>query len=143
MHASDVVNLADVRSPDEALRRKAIAGIGESLSTLGYVTVSHHGVEQTAFDGVYAAIDELFALPRETKKRYADPKLYGMAGYIDGDPNEQYGTTRERTEMWHVQRELPPGTRSDDAIPANPWPSELPAFKPTVLRLFDQMDQCG
>jgi isopenicillin N synthase-like dioxygenase len=143
MSTDVVVNLAEIHSPDAELRRRAIAGIGDSLSTRGYVTISHHGIDKLAFNDVYTAIDELFALPTDVKRRYADPKLYGMAGYIYGDPNEQYGTTRVPTEMWHIQRELPPGTRTDDAIPANPWPKELPSFRPAVLRLFAQMDACG
>ena len=85
--------------------------------------------------------EQLFALPFDAKCRYETPHDGRQRGYTSfGKEHAKDQKHGDLKEFWHVGRELGdehPLHVSGD-VPPNQFPTELPAFRPTFLELFDR-----
>jgi isopenicillin N synthase-like dioxygenase len=54
-------------------RAAAAAAMDQACSTVGFIQIIGHGVPRATADGLASAIDDLFGLPLETKKRWRRP----------------------------------------------------------------------
>ena len=75
-----VISLHDYRSGDPSRRGQFIQGLGQGLKEYGFITLEHHQVDHDLIRKAYALFRDFFALPSETKMRYAKVEG-GQRGY--------------------------------------------------------------
>jgi len=137
-----VISLQDYRSGDEARRGRFIQGLGQGLREYGFITLEHHQVDHDLIRKAYALFREFFALPSDSKLRYAKVEG-GQRGYTAfGVEHAKDHPVGDLKEFWHVGREIPAGHAYAGHYPGNVWPAELPDLKPTMLELYRQLDAC-
>jgi isopenicillin N synthase-like dioxygenase len=83
-------------------------------------------------------------MPRDTKSAYVIPGGGGQRGMTDFGVEAAKGALRaDLKEFWHVGRDLPPGHRFAEIMPANVWPTEVSDFQPAISALFRALDDTG
>jgi len=118
--------------------------IGRSFEEYGFAIIADHGIPQELIDDAEAKAKQYFALPDEVKRAYAIPGGGGARGYTPfGIETAKGATAHDLKEFWHVGRELPAGHRFREVMSDNIWPSEIPGFKETFLKLYDAFDEAG
>jgi isopenicillin N synthase-like dioxygenase len=75
------VNLTGWVTGDAATRAKIAADLDEACRSVGFMQIIGHGIAQPVIDGLAAALDELFELPLEIKRRYTAPRPSINRGY--------------------------------------------------------------
>ncbi|MEO1061252.1 MAG: 2-oxoglutarate and iron-dependent oxygenase domain-containing protein [Actinomycetota bacterium] len=125
-----VIPVLDLADPDLAAR------LDGALCRFGFVELTGHGLDPAARAELWAAMDDWFALPGETKRRY-----------VVDDPVANRGYRQRGSEAlsYSVGMSSPPdlfesfNVGHDDRGPGpifapTPWPAEVPAFAPAVRR---------
>lgn len=120
------------------------AAMGESYARYGFAIVADHGLDQALVDRAQARTKEFFALPDAVKRAYHVPGGGGQRGYTPfGVETAKGASAVDLKEFWHVARELPPGHRFGELMPANLWPSEVKGFQRDAYALFEALDALG
>ena len=123
----------------------ARAGFSEALmrglQDYGFIVLKDHGVPTELLGRAYGLAEAVFALPEDLKRRYAA----GQRGYTPfGTEHARDSRHPDLKEFWQIGREPPPpGAGTDEDLPSNVWPAELPDFRGTFLTLFDSLDATG
>src|SRR5882724_1605539 len=76
-----VVNLADFLSGDPELKKAFVNQLGRAYEEVGFVAVKNHGITDDLIADLYKYVQQLFALPAETKEKHEKPDLSGQRGY--------------------------------------------------------------
>ena len=119
------------------------ARIGASFEDYGFAILADHGIPQQLIDRAEEQARAFFALPEETKRRYALGQG-GARGYTPfGIETAKGAKAHDLKEFWHVGRELDDGHPFRAMMAANVWPDEVPGFKETFLELYDTFDRTG
>ncbi|MFA6987312.1 MAG: 2-oxoglutarate and iron-dependent oxygenase domain-containing protein [Arenimonas sp.] len=133
----------DIRRFDSD-REAFVAELGAAYREWGFCGVSHHGISAQAIDGAYQAFKQFFALPEQTKLKYHVPGTGGARGYtpfgIETAKDSRYPDLKE---FFHIGRELPPGSRYEEFMAPNVWPTEVPGFREYGYCLFEALDHLG
>ena len=142
------MTLADIKpirlSLVEADLDAAAAAFGDAFRRTGFAVVNDHGIPQTLIDTALAETKALFALPDAAKAGCVVPGGGGQRGLTPFGIEAAKGAARaDLKEFWHVGRDLPAGHRHAATMPANVWPTELPAFQPAVGALYAALDAAG
>lgn len=117
---------------------------GNSFETFGFAVVADHGIDRALIERSWELTRAFFALPVETKLKYALPGMGGARGYTAfGIEIAKDADKHDLKEFWHVGRDLPPGHRFRDHMPDNVWPAEVPGFKETLQTIFAAFDTAG
>ena len=118
--------------------------IGRSFERFGFAVVADHGIPAELIARAEETAKLFFALPEDVKRSYHIPGQGGARGYTPFKVETAKDATHpDLKEFWHIGRELPPGHRFEEAMPANIWPNELEAFRDTYLALFGAFDGAG
>lgn len=118
--------------------------MGESYARYGFAIVANHGLDAATITHAHEAVKAFFALPEAAKRRYHVPGGGGQRGYVPFGVEAAKGADKvDLKEFWHVGRELPPGHKYAQTMPANLWPEELPDFRPRVYALYRALDTLG
>ncbi|WP_340316460.1 isopenicillin N synthase family dioxygenase [Rhizorhabdus argentea] len=118
--------------------------IGSSFERFGFAVVADHGIPADLIARAEETGRLFFALPEEVKRSYHIPGQGGARGYTPFKVETAKDATHpDLKEFWHIGRELPPGHRFEEDMPANIWPNELEAFRDAYLELFGAFDQTG
>ena len=121
-----------------------VAALGASFERHGFSVIRDHGLDERGIATALDAARAFFALPASEKARYVVPGGAGQRGYTPfGVETAKGATASDLKEFWHVGRELPSGHELADAMPANLWPAEIPAFRHAVLWLYEALDRLG
>ena len=122
-----VLDLA--QSEPDALARE----LDEALRTSGFLLVVHHGVPDELAAEVRAAAHRFFALPRETKARYATPA--DGRGWVppDAEANSYADGVATLPDMKETLR----FGFADTGAQVNVWPDEVPELRPAVEAYLD------
>jgi isopenicillin N synthase-like dioxygenase len=117
---------------------------GNSFETFGFAVVADHGIDPALIERCWELTRAFFALPVETKLKYALPGKGGARGYTPfGIEIAKDADKHDLKEFWHVGRDLPPGHRFRDHMPDNVWPAEVPGFEETLKAIFAAFDTAG
>jgi isopenicillin N synthase-like dioxygenase len=120
------------------------SAMGESYSRYGFAIVADHGLDAAMISRAHEAVKKFFALPEAAKQRYHVPGGGGQRGYVPFGVEAAKGAEKvDLKEFWHVGRELPPGHKLAQNMPANLWPAELPEFRSRLLTLYQGLDALG
>jgi isopenicillin N synthase-like dioxygenase len=133
------VSLTEADADRDAFAQK----IGQSFEEYGFAVLADHGIPDDLIARAEQKAREFFALPEETKRKYALSQG-GARGYTPfGIETAKGHKAFDLKEFWHVGRELPQGHAFADIMAANVWPEEVPGFKETFLELYDTFDRTG
>lgn len=139
-----VVDLREWTGGTAAQKAQAAQTIGDALFDVGFFSVVAHGVDQKLIAQAYDQVAHLFDLPLATKSRYEIAALKGQRGYTSfGREHAKDHKAPDLKEFWHVGQELPGGHRFESLYGHNVWPEELAQFRPVMLQLFMQLEQCA
>lgn len=138
------VHLAAFTGQDAKAREDFINAVGDALRDVGFLAIADHQVDLDLIARAYALIEEFFTLPAEVKKKYEREELKGQRGFISyGREHAKDAKAADLKEFWQVGRELAPGETSSSPYGGNIWPTEIPAFQPTMVEFYSQLEQCA
>jgi isopenicillin N synthase-like dioxygenase len=139
-----VVDLTPWFAGDPAGRRAVAEQVDAALRTAGFLLVTGHGVPTELRAEVRAVARRFFALPAETKARYA--ASVGGRGWIPpgAEANgyaEGLATPADLKESYSLAREDPTGDPAVDAdwFRPNVWPVEVPQLRTVVGEYLRRM----
>ncbi|MEE4022082.1 2-oxoglutarate and iron-dependent oxygenase domain-containing protein [Gordonia sp. PKS22-38] len=148
MFTVPTIDISPYLDPDgsAAERARVAREIDEACSTVGFIQVVGHGVDDSVINGLTTALDEFYALPLDAKKRYTRPgenrgysppkseslsmSLGVAAANQMNDFYEAFTVGSERS--WFAEHELP-----ESSYASNTWPDAAPGFRPAVEAWFD------
>lgn len=111
------------------------------LKDYGFIILVDHPVDHKLTSKAYDLIHEFFQLPLESKRGYVCKEGGGQRGYtafgVEHAKNSQYPDLKE---FWHVGRETLVNPKFKQYLPDNIWPTEIPEFKDTFLKLYNGLD---
>ncbi|MGD1862825.1 MAG: isopenicillin N synthase family dioxygenase [Leptolyngbyaceae cyanobacterium] len=131
-----VLSLQTFVEGSSAAQQAFVRQLGKALEAIGFFALTDHGIDPNLIQAAYAAAAAVFTLPPAIKNQYEDRVLNGQRGFTAfGREHAKDSLHADLKEFWHIG---PEQTR-----PANLWPQEVPAFKSTMLPLFQQLDRCA
>jgi isopenicillin N synthase-like dioxygenase len=134
------VSLKDADRDPEGFAQK----LGKSFEEYGFAIIADHGIPDELITQAEEKAKAFFTLSDEVKRKYLVPGGGGARGYTPFGIETAKGLrAHDLKEFWHVGRDLPPGHRFRDHMPDNLWPSEVPSFRDTFLKLFATFDCTG
>jgi isopenicillin N synthase-like dioxygenase len=110
-----------------------------AFKTIGFATLTHHGVDRDLIQSAFAASKSFFDLPESIKTQYKYESHASNRGYI-GVSNEKHesGSTADYKETFDIGNEEESGY-------ANKWPSHdcgiSSTFRDTLLKYYNTMDK--
>jgi isopenicillin N synthase-like dioxygenase len=131
------IDIEPFRLGDEGDRKEVARQIAHAFETIGFVTVTGHGIEESSIDRMFATAREFFAEPADVKLSYL-PKESGAPGYYSLASGSLAATLGEKTPpdlkesftIGPVDVPDDPYYRQPEArrwFPENQWPP-LPGF---------------
>jgi isopenicillin N synthase-like dioxygenase len=139
-----VLDLKDYIASDSARQADFVRGVGDSLVNVGFFALTNHGLDKSLIEQAYEQSANLFHLAETSKAGYEKAELKGQRGYTSfGKEHAKDSAAPDLKEFWHVGQELAADHPLAATYPANIWPHEVPQFKPTMLDLFHQLEQCA
>lgn len=131
-----VLSLHDFLRGSVHQRQTFVDALGDALASIGFFALTEHGIEPELVNAAYDTATRVFSLPPAVKARYEDMSLKGQRGFTAfGREHAKDSPYPDLKEFWHIGRET--------AQPTNIWPSEVSAFQPTMVALFEQLEQCA
>jgi isopenicillin N synthase-like dioxygenase len=135
--ALPVVSYTDLQGGPSAARQRAIATLGQALEEFGFFLLEPHPVAPEVVRRAYQVAGEFFALPESTKAQYRASPTGGQMGFSSfGSEQAKDHSMPDLKEFWHV-------THTSLSGAAAPWPQEVPAFRPVMTRLYQQLMVCA
>lgn len=125
---------------DAAQRQAFSDAMMRGLQDYGFFVLKDHGVPPELLGRAYGEAEGLFALPDETKAKYAR----GMRGYTPfGVEHAKDSGHPDLKEFWQVGHDPSPDTPEDEPFEPNVWPVEAPGVKPAFQSLFNALNETG
>ncbi|HXH30756.1 MAG TPA: 2-oxoglutarate and iron-dependent oxygenase domain-containing protein [Bacteriovoracaceae bacterium] len=111
------------------------------LKDYGFIVLVDHPIDSKLTGKAYDLIHQFFQLPLETKRSYVCKEGGGQRGYTAfGVEHAKNSNLPDLKEFWHVGRETLVDQKFKSFFPDNIWPSEIPEFKDTFLKLYSGLD---
>src|SRR3954464_9196132 len=128
-----VVDLADFLSGDETRKQKFVQDLGKAYEEVGFVAVKNHGIPDDLIADLYKYVQQFFALPGETKKKYEIPELAGQRGYTSFGREQAKGFDQpDLKEFFQFGQTVEDSDPVKEEYPENIVVKEVPQFTPTL-----------
>jgi isopenicillin N synthase-like dioxygenase len=115
-----------------------------ALKEFGFAIIKDHLIDKQKLSNCYNLTEELFKLPVHTKEKYALKDNGFQRGYTPfGTEHAKDQKVPDLKEFWHVGRELASNHEFASLYPMNIWPSEVAEYKPSMLELYELLDETG
>ncbi len=132
------VNLTHYVSGDRNDQLRFIEETGNAFSTIGFVALSGHYLDQELTENLYRVIKQFFALSDEIKKQYEIEGLAGQRGYTSfGKETAKGFKVPDLKEFWHFGQYFDP----DGIYPPNCMVNELPEFNTYGQLTFEALEK--
>jgi len=119
------VNLTHYTYGSKEQQQQFVADIGNAFSTIGFVALSGHYLEQQLSENLYDAVKRFFDLPDSVKLKYEIEGLAGQRGYTSfGKETAKGQKVADLKEFWHFGQYHDP----DSIYPPNIEVLEVPEF---------------
>lgn len=145
MQSPAIVDLTAYRAGHGARRdvMSTAESLCASLRATGFVVVTGHGIDAGLVGRVQRAFAAFFALAPAVRARYGGV-AGGQRGYTPFGVEKAVGhPLPDAKEFFHVGAESAPDAPTDDARPANVWPSEVPELRATCNQVFVALEACA
>lgn len=117
---------------------------GESFKETGFAIISEHTIPQDVIDAADVASKKYFALPEETKRKYADPEDGFQRGHSPmGTENAKGKKEADLKEFWHTGRRLPENSPYRSTMKDTPSVTEVDGFDESTRGLYEALDSFG
>jgi isopenicillin N synthase-like dioxygenase len=120
-------------SADAGARADLGARMFASMKDIGFVILVNHGLPAPLTQRAFAESANFFALPYEAKARCAFLSPEANRGFLGIKEEKADFRVPDLRETINIGDEY-------DGFP-NPWPAELPAFRETMLELYDRSNE--
>ena len=138
------LSLAAYISGSAEEKSKFIQDLYRGLKEYGFITLVDHPISADLLKKAYALSEQFFALPVETKKKYALYDNGFQRGYTPfGTEHAKDSKVADLKEFWHVGRNLPENHKYQNLYPKNIWPTEIPDYGPTFSKIYEALEMCG
>ncbi|MFN3950292.1 isopenicillin N synthase family dioxygenase [Microbacterium sp.] len=127
-------------------RAAVVAAVDHACRTVGFMQIVGHGIPDAVIEDLKAGLDEFFALPLETKKRYvrpagenrgySPPKSESLSYSLGVDPVTRMNDFFEAFNVGTSWAEYPGTTATAHDYAANTWPAESTTFEPAVSAYY-------
>ncbi|KAK6995766.1 hypothetical protein R3P38DRAFT_3223208 [Favolaschia claudopus] len=135
-----VIDLVNISSTDPVVRRGLVEEIKHACMEVGFFYVKNHGIPEEIMGATLAQMVEFFDLPLDKKMEIENKKTPNLMGYSpilsgNNDPNGA-GDFQEGFEFKFeaLANAVKPQDEEGILAGANPWPKELPEFRPAALQ---------
>ncbi|MDX1653422.1 MAG: 2-oxoglutarate and iron-dependent oxygenase domain-containing protein [Brumimicrobium sp.] len=138
------VDLSEFLSDDPKKREKFVKELGAAYEGIGFVAVKNHGIPQNLIDRLYSRIQEFFALPENTKRKYDIPGIGGQRGYTPfGKEHAKGKTAGDLKEFWHFGQFVEDNDPIKEEYPDNVAVEEIPDFLETGREAYKTFEDTG
>lgn len=125
-------------------RTKFIDDFFLGLKDYGFIVLKDHPISHQLLNQAYEIVERFYALPVETKLKYALKDQGFQRGYTPfGQEHAKDAPVMDLKEFWHVGRDLEAGHRYESIYPQNIWPTELPEFRTIMSKIYRELDTVG
>jgi isopenicillin N synthase-like dioxygenase len=119
------VNLTHYTHGSKEQQQQFVTDLGNAFSTIGFVALSGHYLEQKLSENLYDAVKRFFDLPDSVKLKYEIEGLAGQRGYTSfGKETAKGQKVADLKEFWHFGQYHDP----DSIYPPNIEVLEVPEF---------------
>lgn len=133
------LDLADFLSGIPEKKDQFVADLGHAFTTIGFVAIKNHGLDEALRTKLYESVQAFFQLPEETKKQYENLELAGQRGYVGKGRETAKGfKVADLKEFYHIGQPNPTG-----AMPGNIFPEEVAGFQHYTEAVFQTFEQTG
>jgi isopenicillin N synthase-like dioxygenase len=138
------IDLTQFTTGSEKQKSVFVENLGQAWTNIGFVAVKNHGLNENDRQHLYRAVQQFFALPDKTKKKYEDPQIQGQRGYIGKMKEHARGfLSPDLKEFYHIGQILDPNDPDTEAYPLNIFPREVPEFETIGMKAFQTLEQAG
>ena len=129
-----VIDISGLRTGSDAERRRVAREIGDAARSIGFLSITGHGIPTDLLRETFVQARAFFDLPQSEKDKVASNG--GYRGYIapgslsNGDLQESFDLGVE-----YGPGEIDPYSNRP-LVSANRWPESLPGFRDTLLGVF-------
>lgn len=126
-------------SPKE--QEKFVNDLFTGIKDYGFIILTDHTLTQKVIDEGYSAVKEFFAQSEEQKMETVTPSGGGQRGYTPfGKEHAKDSKYKDLKEFYHVGREVADDHKFAKYYPKNIWPTQVPNFRPALLKLYSELD---
>jgi len=138
------VDLSEFLSDDSAKREKFVKELGSAYEGIGFVAVKNHGISKELIDRLYDRIQQFFALPEDTKKKYDIEGIGGQRGYTPfGKEHAKGKSAGDLKEFWHFGQFVEDNDPIKKEYPDNVNVDEVPDFLSTGKEAYKTFEDTG
>jgi isopenicillin N synthase-like dioxygenase len=142
--AIPVVNLADFLSGDPQLKQAFVNQLGKAYEEVGFVAVKNHGIPDELIADLYKYVQQFFALPGETKKKYEIPGLAGQRGYTSfGKEHAKGSDAPDLKEFFQFGQIVDDNDPVKSEYPDNVQVADVSAFNTTFTKAYRAFEKSG
>lgn len=124
-------------------RDRFVEQLYSGIKDYGFIVLQDHTVSQPLLDQAYELLQQFYALPEETKLKYAGVSA-GQRGYTPfGKEHAKDSPVMDLKEFWHVGREISETHKFARYYPQNIWPAEIPRFQRVFAELYASLSEAG
>lgn len=143
MRQVPVLSLKAFTEGTESQSRRFMDDLYLGIKDYGFIILKDHDIAPAAFAKAYQLLEAFYALPVETKMKYAGVHG-GQRGYTPfGKEHAKGAPVMDLKEFWHVGRQVPAGHTLAKYYPENVWPQEIPEFQAHFQLLYSQLENAG
>lgn len=138
------LNLADFNSSKAAVKQDFVTSLGDAFTSVGFVAVTNHGLDDRLTEKLYCAVEDFFALPETTKLSYEIAGIGGQRGYTaKGKEHAKGRSVGDLKEFYHIGQELPPADLARLNYPRNIFPIEVPELESATVTAYRTLEAAG
>lgn len=138
------VDLSEFLSGDSSKREKFVKELGAAYEGIGFVAVKNHGISKELIDRLYDRIQQFFALPENTKKKYDIEGIGGQRGYTPfGKEHAKGKSAGDLKEFWHFGQFVEDNDPIKKEYPDNVHVEEVSDFLSTGKEAYKTFEDTG
>jgi isopenicillin N synthase-like dioxygenase len=142
--AIPVVNLADFLSGDPQLKQAFVNQLGKAYEEVGFVAVKNHGIPDELIADLYKYVQQFFALPGDTKRKYEIPGLAGQRGYTSfGKEHAKGSDAPDLKEFFQFGQIVDDNDTVKSEYPDNVQVGDIAAFNTTFTKAYRAFEKSG
>lgn len=115
---------------DETKKEKFLTDLYDAITTVGFFSITHTGVDQELTDKAYEMSKDFFHSSKEYKSQFFDSQLNGQRGFVASE-SAKGASKKDRKEFYHIARE-------GSYLP-NIWPSD--SFKSLFEKYYLELSR--
>jgi isopenicillin N synthase-like dioxygenase len=145
MESIPAIDLSDFLSNDIDKKNAFIRALGNAYETVGFVSVTNHGIPPKLIDDLYNQVQRFFSLPLEKKIKYEIAGLAGQRGYTSfGKEHAKGSDAPDLKEFFQFGQTIDTNLQgSNEGYPENVYVAEVPELKTTLFEVYRHFEKSG